>query len=361
MCVFCDSRRAPIPGRRFLVMINGIGGAFEERKTIVLRQALIYSLPVALVLGGSLALADSILPFTSYQEVDKITPAGGSFSQELAADYKAFTLYEAEEMNDWPDAEVFAVKALRANEGQAVQPEDPADWNIAEVHRPSLVAARGKLVTALDGGGRERAPELAAEAQAKYDCWVEQQEEGHQPDHIAACRGEFEAALAKLEAAMAPKKVAAPAPTPAPEAPQKTVAAGPKFTVGEEIARTVIYFGWNQAAITTESQARIDAMVEQMGDMRDIVLFVEGHADRSGPTDYNVKLSETRAQTVRTELVRQGMNVGEIEKLELEAKGEDNPAVRTPDGVREAANRRVEIVVRGLVTKPVPATAATTQ
>ncbi len=342
-------------------MINGIGGAFEERKAIVLRQALIYSLPVTLVLAGSLALADSILPYTSYQEVDKIDAAGGSFSQELAADYKAFTLYEAEEMNDWPDAEVFAQKALRANEGQAVEPEDPADWNIAEVHRPDLVAARGKLVTALDGGGRERAPELAAEAQAKYDCWVEQQEEGHQPDHIAACRGQFEAALAKLETAMAPKQVAAATPAPAPEAPQKTVAAGPKFTVGEEIARTVVYFGWNQASITTESQARIDALVGQMGDMRDIVLFVEGHADRSGPTDYNIKLSETRAQTVRAELVRQGMNVGEIDKLELEAKGEDNPAVRTPDGVREAANRRVEIVVRGLVTKPVPTTAATTQ
>ena len=82
-------------------MINGIGGAFEERKAIVLRQALIYSLPVSLALAGSLALADSILPYTSYQEVDKIDAGGGSFSRELAADYKAFTLYEAEEMNDW--------------------------------------------------------------------------------------------------------------------------------------------------------------------------------------------------------------------------------------------------------------------
>ncbi len=345
-------------------MINGIRGAFEERKIIVRKQAFIYALPVipgAIVLAASLALADSILPFTTYQEVDKITPGGGNFSQELAADYKAFTLYEANEMNDWPDAEVFAKKALQANDGQAVQPEDPADWNIAEVHRPTLVAARGKLVTALDGGGREQAPDLAAEAQSKYDCWVEQQEEGHQPDHIAACRAEFEAALAKLEAAMAPKAVAAaPAPAAAAPAAPKTDG-GPKFTVGEEIARTVVYFGWNQSSITTESQARIDALVGQMGDMRDIILFVEGHADRSGPSDYNIKLSETRAQTVRAELVRQGMNVGDIDKLELEAKGEGNPAVRTPDGVREAANRRVEIVVRGLVTKAVPAAAATTQ
>ncbi len=329
------------------------------------KQALIYALPVvpgALVLAASLALADSILPFTTYQELDKIDPSGSSFSQELAADYKAFTLFEAKEMNDWPDAEVFAQKTLRANGGEAVQPEDPADWNIAEVHRPTLAAARGKLVTALDAGGRDKVPDLAAEAQSKYDCWVEQQEEGHQPDHIAACRGEFEAALAKLEAAMAPKKVAAaPAPAPAPKAPPKTAAAEPKFTVGQEIARTVVYFGWNQSAITTESQARIDALVKQMGDMRDIILFVEGHADRSGPSDYNIKLSETRAQTVRAELVRQGMNVGDIDKLELEAQGEGKPAVRTPDGVREAANRRVEIVVRGLVTKAVPAAAATTQ
>ena len=323
---------------------------------------------LALIPAAALALAacsgesDSILPLTSYQDVDKITPGGGSFSEELAADYKDFSLFEAKEMNDWLDAEVFAKKALRADGGQAVQPEDPADWNIAEVHLAELSGARGRLITALDRGGRDKAPDRAALAQAKYDCWVEQQEENHQPDHIAACRGEFEAALAELEESMTEKKVvAAPAAAPTPvkkvEAPQ-AVAAGPKYGLGEEITRAVVYFDWNESAISLESQTKIDALVREMREMQDIILFVQGHADRSGPADYNIKLSETRAQTVRAELVRQGMNVGEVDKLELKAEGEERPAVQTADGVRERANRRVEIVVRGLVTKAIPAEAA---
>ena len=318
------------------------------------KHAFLFAMP--LVMGASLAQADSILPFTSYQDAEKITPAGGSFSQELAANYKDFSLFEAKEMNDWPDAEVFARKALQANDGQAVTPEDPANWNLTPEHLATLTAARGKLVSALDGGGRDRAPDLAALAQAKYDCWVEQQEENHQPDHIAACRGEFEAAMAKLEGATT--AAAAPAPAPekvaaAPKAPEPKVETGPKFELGEEIARAVVYFDWNKSELNPESQAKIDTLVGQMGEMKDIILFVEGHADRSGPADYNIKLSENRAQNVRSELIRQGMNVAEVDKLELKAEGENTPAVATADGVREAANRRVEIVVRGLVTKTV--------
>lgn len=312
------------------------------------KHAFLFAMP--LVMGASLAQADSILPFTSYQDAEKITPAGGNFSQELAVNYKDFSLFEAKEMNDWPDAELFARKALQANDGQAVAPEEPSNWDLTPEHLATLTTARGKLVSALDGGGRDRAPDLAALAQAKYDCWVEQQEENHQPDHIAACRTEFEAAMAKLEGATAPapQKVAA-----APAAPEPKVDTGPKSEVGEEIARTVVYFDWNRSELNTESQAKIDTLVSQMGEMKDIILFVEGHADRSGPAAYNIKLSETRAQSVRSELIRQGMNVAEVDKLELKAEGENTPAVATADGVREAANRRVEIVVRGLVTKTV--------
>ncbi len=314
------------------------------------KHAFLFAMP--LVMGASLAQADSILPFTSYQDAEKITPAGGNFSQELAVNYKDFSLFEAKEMNDWPDAELFARKALQANDGQAVAPEEPANWDLTPEHLATLTTARGKLVSALDGGGRDRAPDLAALAQAKYDCWVEQQEENHQPDHIAACRTEFEAAMAKLEGATAPapQKVAA-----APAAPEPKVDTGPKVEVGEEIARTVVYFDWNKSELNTESQAKIDTLVSQMGEMKDIILFVEGHADRSGPVDYNKTLSRSRAENVRTELVRQGMNVSKIDSIELTGRGESEPAVATPDGVKAEANRRVKITARGLVPKLVPA------
>src|SRR3546814_19189282 len=88
---------------------------------------------------------------------------------------------------------------------------------------PELVEARRDLMAAFDRGGREKAPEAAAVAQGKYDCWVEQQEEGHQPTHIAACKRDFMAARAELAGAM---QTAAP---PDPET---------RMVTGEDLDRT---------------------------------------------------------------------------------------------------------------------------
>jgi outer membrane protein OmpA-like peptidoglycan-associated protein len=54
-------------------------------------------------------------------------------------------------------------------------------------------------------------------------------------------------------------------------------------------------------------------------------------------------LSMRRAQSVLAELVRRGIPEGQIAVF---AKGERDPLVPTPDGVREPQNRRVEIVFR---------------
>ena len=43
---------------------------------------------------------------------------GDGFAQSLAAEYRRFTLYEADEMADWIDAEHFADKALASARGR---------------------------------------------------------------------------------------------------------------------------------------------------------------------------------------------------------------------------------------------------
>jgi OOP family OmpA-OmpF porin len=46
------------------------------------------------------------------------------------------------------------------------------------------------------------APHMSARAQAQFDCWVEQAEEGHQTDHIAVCRTGFLNAMLDVDAAL---------------------------------------------------------------------------------------------------------------------------------------------------------------
>lgn len=302
-----------------------------------MRKTLMYALPVTLAAGIAAsgfgvpkARAASLFPlFPNVQQVRTLQPGGAGFEQRLAKEYRDLSLFEADEMGDWGDAEFFAGKGLSAAGGKAPMPSEPGKWDIASTSaRSELESARSDLVGTLDAGGRSVAPTEAAVAQSRYDCWVEQAEEAHQFDHIAACRTSFLAAMGALKDAMKPTRTT-------------------YETVREEIARETVYFDWDKADIRSDQKRELDMFLAEMKKIEPVTLFIEGHADTSGPPDYNDELSRRRAESVRAELVSQGMTVGEIKDLQLQAKGEDAPAVQTGDGVKEERNRRVVVIATG--------------
>ena len=75
------------------------------------------------------------------------------------------------------------------------------------------------------------------------------------------------------------------------------------------------------------------------------IVSVSGNADKAGADTYNQILSELRADAVAKYIGAGGVPFGVIK---TSAFGEENPAVPTPDGVPEPANRRVEILVEPL-------------
>ena len=139
----------------------------------------------------------------------------------------------------------------------------------------------------------------------------------------------------------APKPVMAaeaPAPAVAPPAP----APQPAPVARQQAPRQyLVFFDWNSAVLTAEAQNIVRtaaASAKQSGITR---LELTGHADRSGPDAYNVRLSQRRADAVKAELLKNGVPASEIATF---AKGESQPLVPTADGVREPQNRRVQIV-----------------
>lgn len=294
---------------------------------------------VVLASGGASAV---MLYGDEMDRAREMQPGGTGFDSYLAREYRDFFLFEADEMYDWIDADYFAGKALQAQSEGNVEPENPADWDISDAHMPELVESRRDLMAAFDRGGREKAPEAAAVAQGKYDCWVEQQEEGHQPTHIAACKRDFMAALAELEGAM--QTAAAPQPQT-------------RVVIGEELARTILYFDFDRSEINQTAQVRIDNFVEDMKGrgLQNVAIVVEGHADRAGPNEYNDSLSARRAEEVRSALQEEGIQVLDLEDMKTEWQGETEPAVATPDGVPAQANRRVEVIARGMYAEEIPA------
>ena len=272
---------------------------------------------------GALAAAAMLVGCTSDIEQIRSTSegTGSAFTQALTKEYRDFALYEADEMYDWPDASYFARKGLAAAAGEVVLPEELANWDLPADKIDEMSAARSKLVGLLDNGGRDNAPEIAARAQAKFDCWVEQQEENHQPDHIAACRDEFFAALAELEQALMPAPMAEP------------MAMAPETFI--------VYFDFDMSDINSAAQAVLSEVLAAVE--AGAPISVTGHADRSGPEDYNMGLSLRRADTVREALITGGVTADQIT---VSGRGEEEPAVPTADGVREQANRRVEIIIQ---------------
>jgi Outer membrane protein and related peptidoglycan-associated (lipo)proteins len=131
----------------------------------------------------------------------------------------------------------------------------------------------------------------------------------------------------------APVPVAAPAPAPAPAPVVKPAAVQKNY---------LVFFDFDKADITPEASRVITqaAAAAKQGSAARINLT--GHTDRSGSDKYNLALSLKRANAVKDSLVSQGIPADQIAVV---GKGESEPLVATPDGVREPQNRRVEIVL----------------
>ena len=69
-------------------------------------------------------------------------------------------------------------------------------------------------------------------------------------------------------------------------------------------------------------------------------VVVTGHTDTVGSVRYNQALSERRANAVKNEMVREGLNANDIMTV---GRNFADPLVATGRGVREPQNRRAVI------------------
>ncbi|MEM7071703.1 MAG: hypothetical protein AAF403_08105, partial [Pseudomonadota bacterium] len=122
------------------------------------------------------------------------------FLYALSREYWAIAVYLTNEYQDLNDRALFSQKAENSAGGFAVLPENPKSWNLNERHREQLSVARTYLLNVLEQGGRFATPQLGARAQARFDCWVAEQEKNH---HVSAsalsCKTEFERTLINIQ------------------------------------------------------------------------------------------------------------------------------------------------------------------
>lgn len=101
-----------------------------------------------------------------------------------------------------------------------------------------------------------------------------------------------------------------------------------------------VYFDWNEDVVPAEGRNIVTQIATTLAACGATGLDVVGYADRSGGDDYNLALSRRRADAVAQALATAGVGA---DTLRIDARGENDPAVATVDGIREPKNRRVEI------------------
>ena len=75
-------------------------------------------------------------------------------------------------------------------------------------------------------------------------------------------------------------------------------------------------------------------------------LAIEGYTDSTGTPEFNMKLSQQRADAVRQFLIMQGLSPDTITSKGL---GQDDPIADNSTAAGRKQNRRVEIIVSGQV------------
>ncbi|MEM8907362.1 MAG: OmpA family protein [Bacteroidota bacterium] len=108
-----------------------------------------------------------------------------------------------------------------------------------------------------------------------------------------------------------------------------------------KIVTNDIHFDTNKASLKSNSTSVIADIVKLMQDYPQLRLSVEGHTDSDGTEEANLDLSQRRAESVKAEMVRQGIAA---DRLLTKGLGESQPIDdnSTPEG--KAKNRRVEFV-----------------
>ena len=299
-----------------------------------------------LTAAGGLAVALSACGIVdNHAELRALTPPDDRFAGTLAAELKKFAVTELDDMRDLIDGMHFGEKAKRAAAGDAVEPERIDDWRLPKPAARQLTDGRARLMAVLDGGARQSEPVAAAVAIARFDCWIEQQEENWQWAHIAACRDGFFATLTDLEGHIFLR------PDGAPGEPVAGAGTAPGITPVNRPALPEIpfapqaftmHFEFDSARIAGDNEAALRRVLETIRAGADTTIVLAGHADRAGPDWYNDGLSERRALAVKRALVAAGVDA---DAITVKSFGERRPRIMTSDGLRERRNRRVEIVI----------------
>lgn len=103
-----------------------------------------------------------------------------------------------------------------------------------------------------------------------------------------------------------------------------------------------VYFDTNKSNVKGTSATTLDRLAGILKEYPDSNVLVEGHTDSAGSDEYNLNLSQQRAESVTNYLISQGIMGG---RLTTKWYGEAQPKADNSTTEGKAQNRRVELAI----------------
>lgn len=103
-----------------------------------------------------------------------------------------------------------------------------------------------------------------------------------------------------------------------------------------------ILFDFDSATLRQEGNDNLQKLVSIINRDKDTVLMIVGHTDSRGDEDYNLRLSERRAQSASTFMVSQGLPSS---RIQIVGRGEYEPLSENETDAGRQKNRRIEVAI----------------
>jgi peptidoglycan-associated lipoprotein len=110
----------------------------------------------------------------------------------------------------------------------------------------------------------------------------------------------------------------------------------------EALKADTIHFEYDSANVKPSEHSKVTAVADYLKSNPSNAVKVEGHCDERGTDEYNRSLGERRAQAIRAELVKVGVDAGKVDTVSF---GRDRPVDTGHSEASHRKNRRGEFVV----------------
>ena len=104
------------------------------------------------------------------------------------------------------------------------------------------------------------------------------------------------------------------------------------------------YFDYDSAVLSQQTLSGLLSVADYLKSNPAVQILIEGHCDERGTRDYNIALGHKRAEAVRKQLARMGVDQ---RRIITKSFGKERPAMRGASPEAWAKNRRTIIRVRG--------------